>query len=115
VVLAVALVITFAFSVSWMWIIVGMLVKTPESVMTSSFLLLFPMTFASNIFVDPATMPGWLRTAVGYNPVTHLTTASRGLMHGNVAATNVIWVLVASAVITAVFAPIALRMYHRER
>ena len=115
VILAVALVITFAFSVSWMWIIVGMLVKTPESVMTSSFLLLFPMTFASNIFVDPATMPGWLQKVVGVNPVTHLTSASRGLMHGNVAATNVIWVLVASAVITAVFAPIALRMYHRER
>ena len=115
VVLAVALVITFAFSVSWMWIIVGMLVKTPESVMTSSFLLLFPMTFASNIFVDPATMPGWLQRVVQFNPVTHLTTASRGLMHGNVAATNVIWVLVASVVITAIFAPIALRMYHRER
>ena len=115
VILAVALVITFAFSVSWMWIIVGMLVKTPESVMTSSFLLLFPMTFASNIFVDPATMPGWLQRVVQFNPVTHLTTASRGLMHGNVAATNVIWVLVASVVITAIFAPIALRMYHKER
>jgi ABC-2 type transport system permease protein len=60
-------------------------------------------------------MPGWLQRVVQFNPVTHLTTASRGLMHGNVAATNVIWVLVASVVITAVFAPIALRMYHKER
>jgi ABC-2 type transport system permease protein len=115
VVLAVALILVFAFSVSWIWIIVGMLVQTPESVMTSSFLVLFPLTFVSNIFVDPATMPGWLQTVVAYNPVTHLVTASRGLMHGNVAATNVWWVLVASAVIVAVFAPIALRMYHRER
>ena len=115
VVLAVALIITFAFSVSWMWIIVGMLVKTPESVMTSSFLLLFPLTFASNIFVDPSTMPGWLQAVVRVNPVTHLTSASRGLMHGNVSGMNIVWVLVASAVITAVFAPIALRMYHRER
>jgi ABC-2 type transport system permease protein len=115
VVSAVALILVFAFSVSWIWIIVGMLVQTPESVMTSSFLVLFPLTFVSNIFVDPATMPGWLQTVVSYNPVTHLVTASRGLMHGNVAATNVWWVLVASAVIVAVFAPIALRMYHRER
>jgi ABC-2 type transport system permease protein len=83
--------------------------------MTSSFLLLFPLTFVSNIFVDPATMPGWLQTVVSVNPVTHLTTASRGLMHGNVALMNVWWVLFASAVIVAVFAPIALRMYHRER
>ena len=115
VVLAVALIILFAISLSWMWIIVGMLVKSPESVMTSSFLLLFPLTMASNIFVDPRTMPGWLQTVVAVNPVTHLANASRGLMHGNVAVSNVVWVLVASAAITAVFAPLAMRMYHRER
>jgi ABC-2 type transport system permease protein len=115
VVLAVALIIVFAISVSWMWIIVGMLVKSPESVMTSSFLLLFPLTMASNIFVDPRTMPGWLQKVVAVNPVTHLANASRGLMHGNVDVANVVWVLVASAVITAVFAPIAMRMYHKER
>jgi len=115
VVLAVALIIVFAISVSWLWIIVGMLVKAPESVMTSSFLLLFPLTMASNIFVDPGTMPGLLQRIVAVNPVTHLANASRGLMHGNVSVTNVTWVLVASGLITAVFAPIALRMYHRER
>ena len=115
VVAAVALIILFALSLSWMWIIVGMLVKSPESVMTSSFLLLFPLTMGSNIFVDPRTMPGWLQAVVAVNPVTHLANASRGLMHGNVEPGNIVWVLVASAVITAVFAPIAMRMYHRER
>ena len=69
-----------------------------QSVMTSSFLILFPLTFASNIFVDPATMPPWLRTAVSYNPVTHLVDASRGMMHGGVRAGDVLWVLVASAI-----------------
>ena len=111
----VVLILIFAFSLSWIWIIVGMKVQTPESVMTSSFLLLFPLTFASNIFVDPATMPPWLRTAVGYNPVTHLVDASRGMMHGGVRAADVLWVLAASALITAIFAPIALRMYRKER
>ena len=82
VILAVALLLVFAFALSWPWIIVGMLVKTPESVMTSSFLLLFPLTFISNIFVDPATMPGWLQAVVGRNPVTKLARASRSLMHG---------------------------------
>ena len=115
VVLAVALIIVFAISVSWLWIIVGMLVKSPESVMTSSFLLLFPLTMGSNIFVDPRTMPRWLQHVVAVNPVTHLADASRGLMHGNVATSDVMWVLVASAVITAAFAPLAMRMYHRER
>lgn len=112
---AVALILVFAFSLSWIWIVVGMLVKSPESVMTTSFLFLFPLTMASNIFVDPATMPGWLRTIVGLNPVTHLANASRGLMHGGLAAADVWWVLAASAVIVAVFAPLSLRMYRKER
>src|SRR5688572_32962622 len=115
VVLAVALIIVFAISLSWMWIIVGMLVKSPESVMTSSFLLLFPLTMASNIFVDPKTMPRLLQMLVSVNPVSHLADASRGLMHGNVDMGDIVYVLVATAVITAIFAPIALRMYHRER
>ncbi|HEX2165977.1 MAG TPA: ABC transporter permease [Longimicrobiales bacterium] len=115
VLLAVALLLVFAFSLSWIWIVVSMMVQTPESVMTSSFLLLFPLTFASNIFVDPATMPGWLRTAVGYNPVTHLTNASRGLMHGRPVAADILWVLAASAVVVAIFAPLAMHMYRRER
>jgi ABC-2 type transport system permease protein len=60
-------------------------------------------------------MPGWMQTVVNLNPVTHLTNAARGLMHGNVVGGDVVWVLVASAVITAVAAPIAMRMYYRER
>ena len=83
--------------------IVGMLVQSPESVMTSSFLLLFPLTMASNIFVDPRTMPPLLQAIVAYNPVSHLANASRGLMHGGFPAGEVAWVLGASVVVTAVF------------
>ena len=60
-------------------------------------------------------MPGWLRAVVRHNPVTHLTSASRALMHGTPAAGDVLWVLAASAAIVLVAAPIALRMYHQER
>lgn len=113
---AVALVLTFCFALSWLWIIVGMLVRTPESVMTTSFIFLMPMTFASDIFVPLDTIqPLWLRTIVGYNPVTSLAHASRGLMHGNVEPGDVMWVLVASAVIIAVAAPIAFKLYRKER
>jgi len=115
VLLAFGLVLVFAFAVSWIWIIFGMLVKTPESVMTTSFLFLMPLTFASNIFVEPKTMPGWLQAFVHINPVSHLTTAARGLMHGTDAGADVVWTLAASAVIVAISAPIAMRMYHQER
>lgn len=113
--LAVGLVLVFAFALSWIWIVVGMMVQTPESVMTTSFLFLFPLTFISNIFVDPATMPGWLQSVVAVNPVTHLVTASRGLMHGGAALPNMLWVFAASAAIVAIFSPLALHMYRKER
>jgi ABC-2 type transport system permease protein len=115
VVLAVGLVMVFCFALSWCWIIIGMLVRSPESVMTTSFLFLMPLTFASNIFVDLSTMPPWLQAIVGRNPVTHLANASRGLMHGNPVGEDVVWVLAASALIVAVASPIAMRMYRKER
>jgi ABC-2 type transport system permease protein len=115
VLLAFGLVLIFAFALSWIWIIFGMKVKTPESVMTTSFVVLMPLTFASNIFVGLETMPSWLRAVVGHNPVTHLANASRGLMHGTPVGSDILWVLVASAAIVLVAAPIALRMYHQER
>jgi ABC-2 type transport system permease protein len=115
VLLAVALVLVFAFALSWLWIIVGMLVRTPESVMTTSFIFLMPLTFASDIFVKLETMPGWLQEVVGRNPVTQLANASRQLMHGEAAGSAVFWVLVASALIVMVAAPIAMRMYRKER
>jgi ABC-2 type transport system permease protein len=115
VLLAMALVMVFAFALSWLWIIVGMLVRTPESVMTTSFVFLMPLTFASDIFVNLNTMPGWLQAVVGRNPVTQLAYASRALMHGQPAGKAVLWVLVASALIVLVAAPIAMRMYRKER
>jgi ABC-2 type transport system permease protein len=115
VLLAFGLLLVFSFALSWIWIIFGMKVKTPESVMTTSFLFLMPLTFASNIFVGLETMPGWLQAIVRHNPVTHLANASRGLMHGQNVNADILWVLVASAVIVLISAPIAMRMYHQER
>jgi ABC-2 type transport system permease protein len=92
-----------------------MLMKTPETVMTMSFVFLMPLTFASDIFVRLETMPGWLQAVVGRNPVTLLARAARGLMHGDPVATDVWWVLGWSAAIMAVAVPVAMRLYYRER
>jgi len=113
-ILAMLLVLVFCFALSWIWIVVGLRVRTPESVMTTSFIFLFPLTFVSNIFVDPATMPEWLQAIVGVNPVTHLVSACRGLAHGGVEMVDVAWVLLASAILVAVFAPLSMRMYRKE-
>jgi ABC-2 type transport system permease protein len=114
--LAIGLVLLFCFSVSWIWIIIGMKVKTPESVMTTSFVFLMPLTFMSDIFVPAQTLKfRWLEAMVRNNPVTHLAAASRALMHGNDPGAHVWWVLGEAALLTAVFAPLALMMYRRER
>lgn len=111
---AIALLLVFAFSLSWIFTIFGLLMRTPNAVMGVSMLILMPLTFASNIFVDPATMPSALRAFVDVNPVTHLVTAIRGLMGGGAAFSDVVWVLVASAALTLVFAPITMRLYRTK-
>ena len=115
VVLAVGLLLLFAFSVSWAWTVIGLRMQTPENVMQMSMTILFPLTFASNVFVDPSTMPGWVQAFVKVNPITHLTSASRELMHGSVDGSAVGWVLLWSAVFVVVFAPMTMRLYNRER
>jgi hypothetical protein len=65
--------------------------------------VLFPLTFASNVFVEPDTMPGWVQSFVKVNPVTHLVTAVRGLMSGSMPFGDIGLVLAESAVLIAVF------------
>jgi ABC-2 type transport system permease protein len=95
--------------------LLGLNVQTPETVMQMSMSILFPLTFASNVFVDPATMPGWVQAFVKVNPVTHLTDASRGLMHGTGAGSSIGWVLLWSAALFVIFAPLTMRAYNQER
>lgn len=112
--LAVALLLVFAFSLSWVWTMLGLILKTMESVMMISSMVIFVLTFTSNIFVDPATMPGWLRAFVDVNPVSHTATAVRGLMHGTITAGQIGAVLAYSAGFVAVFGPITMRLYRKK-
>ncbi|GAA1731416.1 ABC transporter permease [Isoptericola hypogeus] len=111
VLLGVLLLLVFAFSLSWIFTILGLLLRTPNSVMGVSMMVLMPLTFASNIFVDPSTMPAALQRFVEINPVSHLVTAVRGLMAGQPDSGEIIWVLVSAVVLTAVFGPITMRLY----
>ena len=111
VLLAVALLMVFCFSLSWVWTYFALLLRTPESVMYMSMTVLFPLTFMSNILVDPATMPSWLEAAVGINPITLLATAVRGLMHGTATTAETAIVLAMSAVLVVVFGPLTMHRY----
>ena len=115
VILAVALLLVFSFSLSWVWTAVGLKLPTPEAVLQISMTVLFPLTFASNVFVDPSTMPGWVQSFVKVNPISHLSTAARGLMHGDASMTEIGWVLLWSVALVAIFGPLTMRLYNAER
>ncbi|NEE23406.1 ABC transporter permease, partial [Streptomyces sp. SID7499] len=68
-----------------------------------SMMVIFPLTFLSNVFVDPKTMPGWLQAFVNNSPVTHLATAVRELMAGNWPASDIAWTLGWAGVLMVVF------------
>jgi oleandomycin transport system permease protein len=113
-VLACLLVLGFALSLSWVAVLIGMLVREPGTVQGIGFLLLFPLSFGSSMFVPVDTMPGWLQNWVEVNPITHLVEACRGLMLGGEVAGPVTQSLFWMVGITAVFAPLAVRAYRRR-
>jgi len=77
-------------------------------------MILFPLTFLSDIFVRPETMPGWLQAFVNNNPVTHLSSAVRGLMDGSSPGTEIVWSLGWAGALVAVFGPVTMRLYNRK-
>jgi ABC-2 type transport system permease protein len=108
---ALALVVLFAFGLSWVFTTLGLLMRTPNAVMNAGFMGIFPLTFLSNVFVEPDTLPSALQTFVDVNPISILATASRGLMEGNADAGDIAIVLAVAAALTLVFAPLTTRLY----
>jgi ABC-2 type transport system permease protein len=111
VVAAVALLVVFAFGLAWVFTTLGLLLRTPNAVMNAGFMGIFPLTFLSNVFVEPETLPGWLEAFVDANPISHLVTASRELMAGTASASEIGYVLASAAILAAVFAPLTVRLY----
>jgi ABC-2 type transport system permease protein len=114
VLIAFVLMLVFALSLTTIWTILGMTLRTPEAVMQVSMSVLFPVVFLTNIWVSETTMPGWLQAIVKVNPVTRVVIAVRELTDGSASATNVGWALLSCAVIIAVFTPITLRLYNKK-
>jgi len=115
-----ALALLFAHSLSWVMAAVGLRVRTPEAAQSAAFLPIFPLVFASSVFLPTATMPDWLRVFADNQPLTVVTNAMRGLMLGEGAlplgqdlVTEVLRALTWIAGITAVAAFLAVRSYRR--
>lgn len=111
---ALALVVTFAFGLSWVFTTLGLLLRSPSAVLNAGFMGIFPLTFLSNVFVEPKTLPRPLEAFVNVNPISILASASRGLMAGHAHGRDIILVLAVAVALTAVFAPLTTRLYRRS-
>ncbi len=115
---AFALLLSFGFAFSWVSAAIGMAVKTPETAQVAGFIWVFPLVFASSIFVPVESMPTWLQTFAAWSPVTITVNAVRSLLLNNVAEIDkaryawesIGWI----AAILIVFMPLAIYLYRKS-
>lgn len=110
----VLLLLIFSFSFSWIWTMFGLMLRTEKSVMGVSMMVIMPLTFLSNVFVDPKTMPGWLQAFVNNSPVSELASAVRELMAGNWPTHDIAVTLGWSVGLVVVFGTWTMRLYNRK-
>jgi oleandomycin transport system permease protein len=109
-----ALLMAFSFALCWTSALGGITAKTPQSLQGFGFMVMFPLTFGSNVFTPTDTLPGFIQAWVKVNPVTQLTDTTRGLLLGGPVLTPLLRSLVWIGAITVVFAPLAIQAYRRK-
>jgi len=115
-----AIALAFGYALSWVMATIGLLVRNPEAAQSAVFLPVFPLVFASSVFLPTQTMPDWLRVFADHQPITVVANALRGLMLGQQAllpgqsvAGEVIAAIGWIIGITVVFALLSVRIYRR--
>ncbi len=120
--LGVAIALIFGYAFSWLMATVGLATKTPEAAQSAGFLPIFPLVFASSVFVPPETMPSWLQGFAENQPISVVANTVRSLMvpaealpflgydQGELILKSLGWIVA----IIAVFAPLAVRQYRRS-
>jgi ABC transporter DrrB family efflux protein len=111
IVLGIVLVLLLGYAFSWIFALVGLFSSSPETANAIGFTLIFPLTFASSVFVPAASMPDGLRQFAEANPFTTWSDAVRSLWLGTPAHTDVWMSFVWIAGFIAVFAPLAVARY----
>ncbi|MFJ9343825.1 ABC transporter permease [Streptomyces sp. NPDC101733] len=112
--LSIGLAAIFGSSLMWIFILLGLTMKTPQAVQGMAMLVLMPLQFGSSIFAPPTTMPGWLQSFTSVNPLSNLADAARGLINGT-ALGNSVWITLAWSIgITVVTMPLAVRKFRQK-
>ncbi|WP_329032852.1 ABC transporter permease [Streptomyces sp. NBC_01725] len=111
---AIGLSLLFGASLMWIFILIGLSVKTAQAVQGIGFLVLMPLQFGSSIFTPPSTMPGWLQNFTDYNPLSNLADTARALFIGGPLGQDLWMTLAWATVITAVTAPLAVSRFRKR-
>ena len=110
---ALGLVLLFGYVFSWVFATVGLLVGDPEAAQAAAFPVMAPLVFASSAFVPTNTMPGWLQVFANHQPVSLTASATRALVLGGPATSDVLQAVGWCAGILVVFVPLAIWRYQR--
>ena len=112
--LAIGVMLTFGFTLSWVGVAMGAFVRTPEALQGLIFMTVFPLTFASSAFVPTKTMPDWLRVFAEHQPLTLVTNTVRSLMLNGSGGPDAIPALIWAVGMLLVFFPAGLWLYRRR-
>ena len=112
-ILGVLIALMFGFVFSWISATIGLAVKNPETAQVAGFIWLFPLMFASSIFVPISTMPDWLQAFAERSPITYTVDAVRGLWLGQPYGDALFYSFLWSAGLLLVFVPLAIRAFKR--
>lgn len=111
---AIGLTALFGSALMWIFLTLGVVMKSAQAVQAMGFLVMMPLQFGSSIFAPTESMPGWLQAFTDWNPISSLADACRGMMVGGPVAHD-LWVTLGwTAVLTAVMAPIAIRKFTKK-
>jgi ABC-2 type transport system permease protein/oleandomycin transport system permease protein len=112
-IVAVLLVVGFGFAFSWISANIGLIVRDPESAQPAGFIWIFPLVFASSVFVPVRSLPGWLQAFARANPITNTANAMRALTEGGPVTRPLVYTLLWIVGILAVFVPMATHNYRK--
>jgi ABC transporter DrrB family efflux protein len=111
---AIAVVVGLGFAMSWIYALVGMSVPNTETAQAASFVVTFPIVFASAVFVPTQSMPDWLQVFANNNPITHVAEASRWMATGiGDGFDHLMWAFAWIIGLLVVFVPLSVRRYRR--
>jgi len=110
---SILVVAAFGFALSWIFAYVGLIAKGPEAAQSAGFVAIFPLVFASSIFVPVDTMPSWLQSIADVSPVTATADAARALAIGGDVWDPLWQVFAWVGGILLVFVPLCVRKYRR--